>query len=79
MEKNHKMYNIYSVIWASLIAQMVKNLLAMQETWVRSLDLEDSLVQGMVPTPVFLPGDFQGQRSLVGCSPWDHKESAMTE
>ena len=35
------MYNIYSVIRASLVTQMVKNLLAMQETWVRPLDLED--------------------------------------
>ena len=26
------------------------------------------------PTPVFLPGEFHGQRSLVGCSPWGHKE-----
>ena len=31
------------------------------------------------PTPVFLPGEFYGQRSLVGCSPWGHKESDMTE
>ena len=31
------------------------------------------------PTPVFLPGKFHGQRSLVGCSPWDLKESDMTE
>ena len=30
-------------------------------------------------TPVSLPGKFHGQRSLVGCSPWDHKESCMTE
>ena len=29
--------------WASLVAQMVKNLPAMQETWVRSLGWEDSL------------------------------------
>ena len=27
------------------------------------------------PTLVFLPGGFQGQRSLVGCSPWGCKES----
>ena len=27
------------------------------------------------PTLVFLPGDFHGQRSLVGSSPWGHKES----
>ena len=31
------------------------------------------------PTPVFLPGDFHGQRSLVGYSPWGHKESATTQ
>ena len=31
------------------------------------------------PTPVFLPGKFHGQRSLVGNSPWDVKESDMTE
>ena len=73
------MHNIYSVIWASLVAQMVMNLLAMQETRIRSLDQEEPLEQGMVPTPVFLPGEFQGQRSLVGYSPWDHKESDTTE
>ena len=31
------------------------------------------------PTPVFLPGEFHGQRSLVGYSPWGCKESDMTE
>ena len=31
------------------------------------------------PTPVFLPGEFQGQRSLAGHSPWCHKELDMTE
>ena len=31
------------------------------------------------PAPVFLPGKFLGQRSLVGYSPWSHKESNMTE
>ena len=31
------------------------------------------------PTSVFLPGESYGQRSLVGCSPWDGKESDMTE
>ena len=31
------------------------------------------------PAPVFLPGKFHGQRSLVGYSPRDHKELAMTE
>ena len=31
------------------------------------------------PTPVLLPGKSHGQRSLVGCSPWDHKELETTE
>ena len=31
------------------------------------------------PTPVFLPGESHGQRSLAGYSPWGHKESDMTE
>ena len=31
------------------------------------------------PTLVFLPGKFHGQRSLVGCSPWGHTGSDMTE
>ena len=31
------------------------------------------------PTPVFLPGESHGQRSLVGYSPWGSKESDMTE
>ena len=31
------------------------------------------------PTPVFLPGKFHGQRSLLEYSPWGHKETGMTE
>ena len=31
------------------------------------------------PTPVFLPGESQGQGSLVGCSPWGRQESDITE
>ena len=31
------------------------------------------------PTPVFLPGESQGQRSLVGCHPWGREESDTTE
>ena len=53
---------------ASLVAQLVKNLPVMQETWVQSLGWEDPLEEGMA-TPVFLPGEFQGQRSLVGYTP----------
>ena len=32
-----------------------------------------------LPIPVFLPGEFHGQMSLVGYRPWGHKESDMTE
>ena len=35
------------MFWASLVAQMVKNLPAMQETWVQSLGGEDPLEKGM--------------------------------
>ena len=62
------------------MAQMVKNLPAMQKTQVRSLGQEDPLEKGIAtPTPVFLPGEFHGQRSLAGYSPWGHKESDTTE
>ena len=33
----------------------------------------------MATHPVFLPGELYGQRSLVGYSPWGHKESHMTD
>ena len=49
------------------------------EMRVRSLGEEHPLEKGMGTTPVFLPGEFHGQRSLVGYSPWGHKESDMTE
>jgi len=39
--------NNYLLIWASLMAQTVKNLSAMQETWVQSLGQEDPLEKGM--------------------------------
>ena len=58
---------------------MVKNLPAVQETWVRSLGWEDPLEEGMQPTPVFLPGESHGQKGMVGYSPGGHKESDTTE
>ena len=64
---------------SSLVAQMVNNLPAMQETQVQSLDQEDLLEKKMATTPVFLTEEPHGQRSLVGYSPWGHKESDMTE
>ena len=58
---------------------MVKNLPAMWETWVRSLGGEDTLKREWQPTPVFLPRESHGHRSLAGYSPWDPKESGTTE
>ena len=51
----------------------------MQETSVQSLGWEDPLEEAWLPTPVFLPGESHGQRSLAGYSPWGHKESHRTE
>ena len=50
--------------WASLVARLVKNPPAVQETWVQSLGLEDPLEKG---------------KATHSSSPWDHKESDMTE
>ena len=61
------------------MAQTVKNLPAMQETWVQSLGQEDSLENGMATTTVLLAGESHGQRSLVGYSPWAHKELDTAE
>ena len=61
------------------MAQMVKNLPTMQETRVLSLVKKIPWRREWLPTPVFLPGESHGQRSLVGYSPWGHKESDTTE
>ena len=58
---------------------MVKNMPAMQETQVKSLDWEDPWRREWQPTPVFLPGESHGQRSLAGYSPWGRRESDRTE
>ena len=52
-----------------LLAQMVKNLTEMQETWTGKISWRSE----WLPAPVFSPGEFQGQRSLVGYSPWVHR------
>ena len=45
----------------------------MQGTWVQSLDWEDPLDWKWQPTPEILAGEFHGQRSLAGNSPWGCK------
>ena len=106
-------------IYASLVAQLIKSLSAMQETQFNSWTWKFPWRRGRLPTPVFLdfpsgsdgkeftsnvgdlglipglgrsPGgghgnplqyscleNLHGQRSLVGYSPWGHKESDITE
>ena len=60
------------------MAQTVKNLPAMHMTLVRSLGQEDPSERKWQPTPRFLPGEFHGQRILVGYSLWGHKELHTT-
>jgi len=64
---------------ASQVAQMIKNLPAMQKAgfdpWVRKIPWRREWQN----TPVSLPGKFHRQRSLVGYNPWCRKESDMTE
>ena len=63
----------------------VKNLPAIHKMGVLSLSHEDPLEESMITgvttpvTPVSLPEESHGQRSLVGYSPWGHEESDMTE
>ena len=66
-----------------LSGSVVKNPPVMQERcrrrgfdpWVRKTPWR----RAWQPTPVFLPGKFHGQRSLVGYGPWSHKESDRAE
>ena len=61
------------------MAQTVKNLPAMQETQVRSLGWGDPLEKEMATHCNILAWRIHGQRSLVGYSPWGHKQPDMTE
>ena len=65
--------------WASLVAQLVKNPPEYGkpgfDPWVGKIPWR----RERLPTPVFWPGEFHGQRSLAGYNPWGHKESDTTE
>ena len=53
--------------------------LPVQETRVQSLVGKIPGRRKWQPNPVFLPGEFLGQRSLAGYNPWGHKESDASE
>ena len=69
------------IIGASLVAQTVKNLPAMQETRVQSLGQDDPLEKEKAThsMSLFLPEESHGQRSLAGYSPKGCKELDTTE
>ena len=69
-----KFIGCYVSFQASLVAQLVKNLLAMQETWVQSLGWEDPLGKGKATHSNIL-----AWRIHELYSPWGHKESDITE
>ena len=61
------------------MAQTVKTLPEVLETQAQILGWEDPLEKAWQPTPVLLPGESHGARSLVGYSPWGRKELDTTE
>ena len=54
---------IYIGFCLLMVAQLVKNLPAMQETWLQSLGWEYPLETGKATRPVLWPGEFHGQYS----------------
>ena len=73
-------FTLYQVSWASLVVQTVKNLPAMQETWVSIPGSGSSPGEGHgSPLQCSCLENPHGQRSLAGYSPWGHTESDVTE
>ena len=64
---------------ASLVAQMVKNLPAVQDTRVRSLSQEDPLEKEMVTHSSILAWKIPWTEEPGGLSAWGRKESGVTE
>ena len=62
-------YNGYSISSKGFLPTVVNIMVIWVKSWRRKWQ----------PTPVFLPGESHGQRSLVGCSPWGLTESDTTE
>ena len=74
-------FSILLLVWlpfcfsmASLVAQLVKNPPAMQETWVQSLGWKIPWRREQLPTPIFWPGEFHQLYRLPGCQESDTTE-----
>ena len=61
------------------MAQTLKKVPGMQETWFQCPSQEGPLEKAMATHSVFLSGVFHGQRSLEGYSPWGRRESDIAE
>ena len=76
---NLKFVNLTIYTRASLVAQVVKSLPAMQETWVQSMGWDDPLEKEMATHSRNLAWKIPQMEEPGRYSPWDHKESDTTE
>ena len=72
-------FHLNALLWASLAAQTVRIRLHCRRPQFNPEVGKIPWRREQLPTPVFLPGDFYGQRSLAGYSPWGCKELDTTE
>ena len=75
----HQVFSINVALWASLVAQIIKNPPAMQETWVQSQEWEDPLEKGMATHYSILAWQIQWTEESVSYNTWDCKELDMTQ
>ena len=72
-----QIFVVFLSIFYSLVAQSVKSLPSMWETWVQSLGQEDPLEKDMETHSSILAWKSHGPKSLVGYSPWGHKSKTQ--
>ena len=75
----HQFFGAQLSLWASLVAQMVKNLPVMQETWVWSLGRDDPLEKGMATHSCILAWRIPWTEESGGLQSRGLKEPDMTE
>ena len=77
----HMCTNIYYlyILWASLVPQMVKNLSALQDTWVPSLGQEDAMETRIAVHSIILAQMIPWTEEPSRLQLWSHKESDPTE
>ena len=68
--EKERMGSTFSLLWAFLVSQLVKNLLAMRETWVQSLGWEDPLEEGMAIPSSILAWRIPMDKGVWQACPW---------